>query len=225
MLGDRTLVGWASKAAREAGITERWVSSDIPFDDFGDGFVKHIFRPAALAQDDTPMIDVVTHALAQIPGEPDDIIVLLQPTQPFRKPAHITEAIRLLRETQADSVVSVVELPKTHSPEFQCVIDSGAIISRWRGMLKPYPVYEGYDETRFRMEEQPKCRQAVDATYIRDGTVYAFRRRTVLKSGNIYGEQVKPLIIDPADSCSLDTEADWNEVVRRWASAAVSHPA
>jgi CMP-N-acetylneuraminic acid synthetase len=68
------------------------------------------------AQDDTPMIEVVQHA------EPDprdrglDIIVLLQPTQPFRTPEHVQQAIRLLQETQADSVVSVVPLPLSHSP-------------------------------------------------------------------------------------------------------------
>jgi CMP-N-acetylneuraminic acid synthetase len=43
--------------------------------------------------------------------------VLLQPTQPFRKPEHVQQAIQLLQETQADSVVSVVPLPLTHSPD------------------------------------------------------------------------------------------------------------
>src|ERR1041385_7681588 len=68
---------------------------------------RWIQRPADLAHDDTPMIAVVQHALEALSGEPDDIIVLLQPTQPLRTPAHVEEAIRLLRETQADSVVSV----------------------------------------------------------------------------------------------------------------------
>jgi N-acylneuraminate cytidylyltransferase len=46
--------------------------------------VKGIRRPAALAQDDTPMRDVVEHVLSLVPGEPDQPIVLLQPTTPLR---------------------------------------------------------------------------------------------------------------------------------------------
>ena len=41
-----------------------------------------------------------------------DIVVLLQPTSPLRRPAHVRDAVTMLRETRADSVVSVVELPQ-----------------------------------------------------------------------------------------------------------------
>jgi CMP-N-acetylneuraminic acid synthetase len=148
------------------------------------------------------MIAVVRHALQQIPGDPGDIIVLLQPTQPFRKPEHITEAIRLLRETQADSVVSVVALPLTHDWVFQFRIEGA-------GKLVPW-IHRDWTHV-------PACRQDVIQSYIRDGTVYAFLRRTVAQHGNIYGQNVRPLIIDPADSCELDTEEHWQAVERRWA--------
>lgn len=60
-------------------------------------------RPFALAQDDTPMIDVLKYALEL---KPADIVVLLQPTSPLRTAAHIDAAIDLIED--ADSVVSVV---------------------------------------------------------------------------------------------------------------------
>src|SRR5689334_4421421 len=47
-----------------------------------------IQRPPELAQDDTPMLPVVQHALRTIKSE-HDVIVLLQPTQPLRKLEHI----------------------------------------------------------------------------------------------------------------------------------------
>jgi CMP-N,N'-diacetyllegionaminic acid synthase len=215
-LDDRTLVGWAAKCAREASIDERWVSSDVPFADVGDGFVRHIHRPAELAQDDSPMIAVVRHALQRIPGEPDDIIVLLQPTQPFRKPEHVREAIRLLRETGADSVVSVVELPKTHSPEMVLRLYDRPPIGKpdqWATTLQPWgrPGFADDDWKQLRTR-----RQHAEAAYMRDGTCYAFYRKTVEQHGNLYGQDVRPLIIDPADTCELDTEADWTALERRW---------
>lgn len=160
-----------------------------------------IRRPAELAQDDTPMIAVVRHALDAIPGEPDDIIILLQPTQPLRKPKHVQEAIRILKETQADSVVSVVPLPLTHDWTFQLRMDAF-------GKLVPW-IHRDWTHL-------PTCRQEVIQSYIRDGTVYAFRRRTVVQHGNIYGRDVRPLLIDPADSCELDTELQWDALEKRW---------
>jgi CMP-N,N'-diacetyllegionaminic acid synthase len=165
-----------------------------------------IHRPPALAQDDTPMIDVVKHALEQVPGEPDDIWVLLQPTQPLRTPAHVREAIRLLQEGDADSVVSVVELPRTHHPDLVCHIMNGQL----------YGIHYGEDGWAcYGVARQPSRRQDVEPVYIRDGTVYAFYRRTVEREGNIYGTRVLPLIIPPDETCELDTPEDWARLEAR----------
>lgn len=197
----RTLVGWAGKAAREAGIEERICSTDLDGPEYTETMRWLRRRPADLAQDDTPMIDVVQHALAQVPGEPDDIIVLLQPTQPLRKPEHITKAIELLRETQADSVVSVVPLPLTHSPDNQLWVCDGQL-APWAELM------DG-------MNSLPATRQTCHQTYIRDGTCYAFWRRTVEQHGTIYGPVAVPLYIDSADTCELDTQADWDALEQR----------
>jgi CMP-N-acetylneuraminic acid synthetase len=186
-LGGKTLVQHAIACGHAAGI-------DLQ----GDFYSIH--RPAELAQDDTPMIAVVRHALQQIPGQPDDIIVLLQPTQPLRRPEHVQQAITLLRESQADSVVSVVEVPPIVHPYLQ-LAEAG-------GFLWPYE--------DFNWDDVPTRRQDVPPTFRRDGTVYAFWRKTVDQHGSIYGQDVRPLIIDPADSCELDTESDWAALEQRW---------
>jgi CMP-N,N'-diacetyllegionaminic acid synthase len=168
-----------------------------------------IHRPAELAQDDTPMIAVVQHALEQLPGKPDDIIVLLQPTQPFRTPERVKEAIALLQTTPAaESVVSVVQLPVTHSPHFALEIDeiNGELLE-WNNCC------ECSDHNPL---SPPTRRQDVVPTYRRDGTVYAFYRVTVEKRGSIYGHFSQPLILDPSETCELDTEDQWREVEARW---------
>lgn len=61
-------------------------------------------RPTELAQDDTSTEAVIEHVLR---SNSDDIIVLLQPTSPFREGWQIDEAIRLLLDSRSDCVVGV----------------------------------------------------------------------------------------------------------------------
>jgi CMP-N,N'-diacetyllegionaminic acid synthase len=131
--------------------------------------------------------------------------VLLQPTAVFRTPARVREAIQLLQSTGADSVVSVVPLPLTHHADAQLAIGSILGPDRLFGVGE-YP------------EFPDSClnRQQREQTYIRDGTVYAFKRDTVARYGHIYGDYCKPLILEPHETCELDTEADWAAVQARW---------
>lgn len=188
------------------------VSCDRPVDYhptvLEDERIQWLHRPAEFAGDTTPMIDVVKHALSEIPGPPEQIICLLQPTQPLREPKHIKAAIALLESSGADSVVSVVELPQTHHPEFVCDI-VGDRLFQWdhEGSRAEF----GY----FGLWNMPVRRQASNPVYIRDGTVYAFRRSTVSDERDIYGMDCRPLIIPASDTQALDTPEDWLEAERR----------
>lgn len=208
-LGDKSLIAHAVSCAHAAGIELVRITTDIPH-------LAHkpevIWRPEHLATDSAAMIDVVKHALGEIPGEPDQIIVLLQPTQPFRTPEHIRQAITLLQESGADSVVSVVELPKTHHPNAVLEIEDDDLQPRnwlYTGTCDPLEYWHYYAHVNARRQDAPPV-------YIRDGTVYAFWRGTVDDKRSIYGQRVKPLIIAPDDTCELDTESDWAAVERRW---------
>jgi len=62
----------------------------------------------------------------------------------------------------------------------------------------------------------PTRRQDVEQAYIRDGTVYAFWRKTVERYRSIYGYVAAPLIIPPEDTCELDDESQWAALEQRW---------
>lgn len=67
-------------------------------------------RPAELAQDDTPMAPVLRHALEWVTqeGQDPDLVLLLDPTSPARRPEDISAAIARLRDEEAwDGIVSV----------------------------------------------------------------------------------------------------------------------
>lgn len=176
----------AAHCAESCGIP--WVvSTDHPeFCQFP-GFLK---RPAELAQDDTPMIAVVEHALAEIKGPPDQIILLLQPTQPLRQPKHIAAAVALLYAQMsfdgcAISVIPTESIDKMYVRLGRELFPCGLAVER-------------------RHDGKP--------TFKRDGTVYAWYRRS-----RLYARPWLALDIDPAETCSLDTEADWAEAERRLA--------
>lgn len=63
-------------------------------------------RPEALCEDHTPMLPVVKHAFVE---RPSDVIILLQPTSPFRAVEDIFKSYHLLLGTGGDAVVSVTE--------------------------------------------------------------------------------------------------------------------
>src|SRR6266511_4265013 len=115
-LAGKALIRWTIDAARAAETVTRVVVST---DDDEIATEAHdvdvLRRPSELAADDTPMLAVIRHALSHI--EPCDVLVLLQPTSPMRRADHIDGAVRLLLETGADSVVSVVEVPHRYDPE------------------------------------------------------------------------------------------------------------
>ena len=205
-LAGRTLLEYTARAARESGVIDRVVlstdSADIADAGRRAGLEVPFMRPVSLAADDTPMVPVIMHALSEIEryGWSPDIIVLLQPTSPLRRPQHVRDAVNALRESTADSVVTVVEVPRHLSPDYVMRIDDGR--------LQPF-LPEGTGITR---------RQDARPAYSRDGTVYAFRRSTLERFGGIYGDDCRPLLIDANESLSIDSPADWDAAERALAA-------
>jgi CMP-N-acetylneuraminic acid synthetase len=163
-------------------------------------------RPADLARDDTPMLPVIEHAIQSLEdsGWSPEIVVLLQPTSPLRTPEHIRQAVQRLRDTNADSVVTVVQLPRHLSPDYVMRLDEGRLV--------PF-LAEGAHITR---------RQDARTAFVRDGTVYAFWRRTLRDFRSIYGHDCRPLVVPAHESLTIDTPEDWGEAERRLAGAAVA---
>jgi CMP-N,N'-diacetyllegionaminic acid synthase len=208
-LAGRTLLDYVAAAARESGAIDRVVltTDDEAIAAAGRhaGLEVPFMRPAALAHDDTPMLPVLKHAIGALiaAGWTPELVVLLQPTSPLRTPAHVRTAVDWLRRTGADSVVTVVEVPRHLSPDYVMKIENG--------VLRPF-LPEGARVTR---------RQDARLAYSRDGTVYAFRRDTLERFDSIYGEDCQPLVIDAAESLSIDTAEDWAAAERILAARGV----
>jgi CMP-N-acetylneuraminic acid synthetase len=204
----RTLLHYVADAARQTTRVDKVVLSteDDEIADVGRqaGLEVPFKRPRELAADDTPMLPVLRHAIDQViaGGWTPEYVVLLQPTSPCRRWKHIDDALGLLMTQGPDSVVTVVEVPKHLSPDYVMKIENGA--------LRPF-LPEGAHITR---------RQDVRPAFYRDGTVYAFRRDTIERFGNIYGDRCLPLVIDARESLSIDSPEDWAAAKRILAARA-----
>lgn len=205
----KPLVQWTIEAAADSGILDRVVVSTDD-DDVAQlartlGVEVPFMRPQILARDESPMIDVVIHAVTELGREPylPDAIAVLQPTSPLRRSEDIRRAIDMLEG--ADSVCSVIELPRELSPHYVMRIDDS-------GYLKHF-MDDGDRYTR---------RQDVPPAYSREGTIYLVRREVALERRTLYGDRCVPLPIDAASSLSIDDADDWAEAKRRMSARRAS---
>lgn len=191
LLAGRPLLAYTCDAVRtSARVTRAAVSTDseeIAAAARALGVAAPFLRPADLATDDTTMLDVVRHALDEL-GDPD-AVVLLQPTSPLRRGAHIDEAIELWAETGADSVVSVVPVPHAFSPP--------SLLRLVAGRLVPYE--DG---------ERPTRRQDKPTVYARNGPAVLVTRPATVRAGSLYGDDVRPYVMAPEDSIDIDDRFD-----------------
>jgi CMP-N-acetylneuraminic acid synthetase len=206
-LAGRSLVARAAETALASGVLDRVVLStdSAALADAGRaaGLEVPFLRPGTLAADTAPMLGVIEHALAALAsdGWVADIVVLLQPTSPLRTPSHVRAAVALLHASGADSVVTVVEVPRHLSPDYLMRLDGG--------LLVPF-LPEGARVAR---------RQDARPAFAREGTVYAWWRRTNERWGSLYVERCQPRVLDPAESLSIDTADDWAAAERRLGQA------
>jgi len=197
LLAGRPLLHYAVMAAQKSGVIDRLIlstdSEEIAQVGHHLGVEVPFLRPSELAQDDTPMLLVVEHAVTKL-EETDwspEVVILLQPTAPLRRPEHIVKALTILRTTGCDSVVSVVEVPKHFSPHYVMKIQDGRLVNY---------LAEGQAITR---------RQDAPAAYSRDGTVYVVWRKILMEDHSLYGTDCYPLILSAEESVNLDTLQDW----------------
>ncbi len=197
LLNNRSLIDYTLTAAQKSALIQKIaVSTDDP------GISAHcssfnvdysIQRPVELAHDTALMLPVIEHALhfLHVKGENPDIIVLLQPTSPLRTSRHIDEAVSLLINSDADSVVSVVECPHNFTPNSLMVLE-GEYIKHYSSSAEQYTI-----------------RQNKPHFFGRNGpAVFAFRTTTVEKKKSLYGDKILPYRMSRAESIDIDEPFD-----------------
>lgn len=157
-------------------------------------------RPAEHAQDATPDFPVFEHALkwlAEHEGYTPEFVIQLRPTTPVRPPGMIDEGVRILRQhPEADSLRVVV--PSGQNPHKMWRIGEDGMMT---SLLKVAGIDEPYNAPR----------QKLPPTYWQTGHLDVIRPSAILEKGSMTGNIVMPLVLDPAYTVDIDTQADWEQ--------------
>jgi CMP-N,N'-diacetyllegionaminic acid synthase len=201
----RPLIDYTVEAARASDVFDRVIVStddaeiashartrgcDVPF-----------LRPAELAGDDTPHLPVMQHAvdwLAEHQAYRPDAVVILQPTSPLRRAEDVREAVHLLEQSDADSVVSVTEVPAHMNPMRMLRVDN-------RGRATLFVTGEPVRRRINRRQDMPPA-------WVMNGAVYAFRARVLYADEpSLYGTSTLAMPMPEPFGLSIDTPEDWSE--------------
>lgn len=197
LLGGIPLLTYTSQLAKKSRLISKVVlstdDSEIAQVGLKEGIEVPFLRPSELAQDSTPTLPVLQHALEYYAtiGEHFDAICLLEATSPFRSLEFLEAAIAKFISTDADSLVSVLPVPSNYNPHW--TFEEDAV-----GFLK---IATGESTIIPRRQELPKA-------YFRDGSIY-LTKSEVIKSGSIYGVKTTFLENDPLYYVNIDTQEDW----------------
>ena len=198
LLGGRPLLEFTAESALAARRLSRVVLSteDPEIAEVGrrSGLEVPFMRPVDLADDATPSLAVVQHALHWLEdaGERFDAVCLLQPTTPLRGPEEIDGCIALLDESGADAVVTVRRVPDDFNPHWTYFRDPDGFLRLSTGEARPVP-----------------RRQDLPPAFHRDGSVYVMRRDLVVERSSLYGDRLVGYAVDDRPYVNIDTPADW----------------
>jgi CMP-N-acetylneuraminic acid synthetase len=192
-LGRLSLIGHAVASARESHLLSRVVVSTdedaIAGEAKSAGAEVPFTRPAALASDEAGMIPVLQHAvrwLEDAQGAKPDLVVLLQPTSPFRTGADIDLVIRKVVDSGADSAQTLIEA--SYHPYFMSRLEGDRTVAL-------FPAESG---RYVRRQDPPKVYQP-------SGSVYVTRRTVLMDQGRIIGRDNRGLVMGYEASIKIDT--------------------
>ena len=197
MLNGKPLIAHSIIQAQEAGIfDEIFLSTDsreyaniaihcganVPF-----------LRSDELASDTASTWDCVKEALEQYSkiGKEYDIFVVLQPTSPLRTAKDISNAVKKMILTKADSIVSVCETD--HCPLLCNVLLEDQSL---KGFVRP--------------EIAAKSRQELPTFYRINGAIYVVNTSYFLRTQTIYEGNSFAYIMPKEQSIDIDTIFDFS---------------
>lgn len=153
-------------------------------------------RPVVLAQDNTPTIDVIIHALEWFQKQAIffDAVCLLQVTSPFRTVAFLDESLVKFMESGCDSLVSVQKVPHEFNPHWTFEVNK-------EGNLK---IATGEEDIITRRQELPEA-------YHRDGSIYITKTDVLLKQKSLFGNSIAFNESLSDFYVNIDTLEDWKK--------------
>lgn len=191
MLAGKPLIAWTIEEAKKSKYIDRVIISSEDEEILGVaknyGCEVPFVRPKELAEDNTPGIEPILHAISECTGF--EYVVLLQPTSPLRTVQDIDGCIKKILEYNAEFCVSVSRADK--SPYWMFTLNNEKLV----------PV--------FPEEHKIANRQALPVSYAINGAVYVAKIDSLKKTKNFINDSTLSYIMPNESSIDIDTMQDF----------------
>jgi CMP-N,N'-diacetyllegionaminic acid synthase len=199
LLAGKPLIRWTIDEARKTHLVSRLLVStddeEIRSVSLAGGAEVPFLRPAEIAGDTSPHIDVMIHALDWLKNEQNyipDYVLLLQPTSPFRTVQDIDGVIRMAMDNpKADALIGVCEAD--NHPLLIKKLDS-------QGRLEDY----------IRSDLAYLRRQDLPPAYVINGAIYLNKPSALRRKRKLIPKGALAYIMPKERSLDVDTPWDFH---------------
>jgi len=167
---------------QEIADVARKLGADVP-----------IIRPVSLATDTSPQIDTVSFMLEELKkrSRTYDLVVLLQPTSPFRTVKDVQTTVSLASDSCEGYAFTASPVVSSH-PYYMYWWDGEHACQ----VIKPDPLL-------------PQQRQYLPEVVIRNGAVYVTPVHIIVEQRILYGPNPKIHVMTPERGVNINTPFDW----------------
>ena len=193
----RPLLSWAAAALVNAPSIARAICST---DDDAiasvareNGLEVPFWRPSMLANDTAMIADVILHALDALDNHTRHFthVALVQATTPTVTAKDVEAAIDIIREGDADTVISGFRA-SMHHPAIMYSLDEDGMVSWLYGD-----------------QQHHKRRQDFPTVFVRTGLIYIISIAVLREKGTLYGDRIRALEVNEDRAITIDDERDF----------------
>lgn len=195
ILNGKPMIAYTIEAAKKSEIfKDIIVSTDS--EEYADISIEYgakvpFLRPDYLSKDETKTNDVIEYTINELKakGQEYDCFMILQPTSPLRKGLDITNALDIMIEKDANSVVSICL--SEHNPRYMNVLDDSLSMDS------------------FLPENIKTRRQELPEYYRLNGAIYISKVDYFLQYKDLYEKNSYAYIMGKASSVDVDDQLDF----------------
>lgn len=221
LLGGKPLIAYSIQSAIQAGLRTIVNTDSEEIASIAKEYGAEVMmRPSSIAEDKTSMFEVLQKEIPKISPKPD-LVLLLQPTSPFRGSVHVKHAISYMTNSYEnfDSLVTVEQVPEKYNPA-QVIIGTQTGKGMVLGKLLPRtpkqwlldwffnnPKYTKPSLSGVPIASRLTRRQDFPEAWIPTGSMYVIKSSN-LDKGSMYGDRV--LLYESESSININEPSDWD---------------
>ena len=196
LLVDKPLIAWSIEVAKACKYVDRVIVStdDEEIKQVSEQYGAQVpfLRPEHLSNDHASSFDVIKHAIGFLQlDQPNELIVLLQPTSPLRLVSEIDRALEFFVHKNAKGVVSISETE--HSPMWSNTLPENSCMADF-----------------IRPEVQGKRSQDLPTFFRLNGSIYIYETLALLEHSKIFfNESVYGFETSLNTAVDIDTDLDF----------------